>query len=79
MINIEINAHYLIFWTQIYNCLAAKVIYTNKASSVAIILYILGLSFNFFSDSRTLKFLKVKCNPVNKKIVAKSILLCFFR
>ena len=28
------------------------------------------LKFNFFSDRRTLKFLKVKCNPVNKKTLA---------
>ena len=43
MFKIELNAHYLIFWTQIYNFLAAQVIYTNNASDVTLIFYILGL------------------------------------
>ena len=62
-----------IIWTQIYNFLAVQVIYTNYASDVMLIFYILGLSSIFiFFDRRTLKFLKMLCNPTNKKIVALS-------
>ena len=63
MFKIELNSHYLDFWTQIYNFLVVWVIYTNYASNVTLIFYILGLSsifiFIFFSDCRTLKFLKM--------------------
>ena len=38
---------YLIFWTQIYNFLPVGVIYTNYASDVMLIFYILGLSSIF--------------------------------
>ena len=65
----------MICWTQIYNFLAAKAIYTNKASNVIVILYILGLN-SIFSDHRTLKFLKVKCNPTNKKMWPETIHCC---
>ena len=34
MIQIEIRVHYLIFWTQIYNCPDVQVIDTNIASEV---------------------------------------------
>ena len=58
MFKIELNAHYLNFWTQIYNFLVIWVIYTNYASDVTLIL---GLSsifiYLFFFDRRTLKFL----------------------
>ena len=58
----------MIFWTQIYNFLVVWVIYTNDASNVTLTFCILGLSFFvFFSDHHTLKFLKVWCNPTNKK------------
>ena len=45
---------------------------TNNASNVYIYFVHFGLKFNFyfFSDRCTLKFLKVKCNPTNKEIVA---------
>ena len=48
MIKIEINDHYLIFWTQIYNFFAVQVINTNNASNVMMILYLLDLSSIFF-------------------------------
>ena len=47
MFKIELNAHYLIFWTQIYNFLAVQVIYTNNASNVVLFFYMLGLSSIF--------------------------------
>ena len=63
MFKIEVNAHYLIFWTHIYNFHAVQVIYTNYVSDVTVIFYILGLSsifiFIFFSNRRTSKFLKM--------------------
>ena len=42
MFKIELNSHYLDFWTQIYNFLVVWVIYTNYASNVMLIFYILG-------------------------------------
>ena len=54
---IELNVHYLNFWTQIYNFLAVEVICTNYASDVTLIFYILGLSSNFiFIFFRSLHF-----------------------
>ena len=47
MFKIEVNAHYLIFWTHIYNFHAVRVIYTNYVSGVTVIFYILGLSSIF--------------------------------
>ena len=47
MFKIEVNAHYLIFWTNIYNFHAVRVIYTNYVSDVTVIFYILGLSSIF--------------------------------
>ena len=63
----------MFFWTQIYNFLAVQIIYTNNASDVMLISYILGLSsifIYFFADRWTLIFLKVWCNPTNRKIMA---------
>ena len=48
MIKSEISAHYLVFWTQIYNFLAVQVIKTYYISNVTIILYILGLRSIFY-------------------------------
>ena len=45
MFKIELNAHYVIFWTQIYNDLIVRLS--------------LSFIFIFFSDRRTLKFLKM--------------------
>ena len=59
MFKIEVNAHYVIFQTHIYNFHAGRVIYTNYVSDATVIFYILGLSSIFFSDRRTLKFLKM--------------------
>ena len=46
----ELNAHYLIFWTRIYNFLFVWVICTNYASDIMLNFYILVLSsiFIFF-------------------------------
>ena len=44
---IELHVHYLIFWTQIYNFLAVQVIYTNYASNVMVLFFILCLSSIF--------------------------------
>ena len=54
MFQIEVNAHYLIFWTHICNFHAVRVIYTNYVSNSTVIFYILGLSsilFLFFFRS----------------------------
>ena len=57
MFKIKLNAHYLIFWTQIYNFFAVRVIYTNNASDFMLIFYVLGLSLIFiFIFFRSLYF-----------------------
>ena len=48
MFNIELNARYLTVLTQIYNFLDVWVIYTNYASNVMLIFYILTLGETFF-------------------------------
>ena len=57
MFKIELKAHYLICWTQIYNFLAVRVIYSNYASDIKLIFYILGSSSIFiFNFVRSLHF-----------------------
>ena len=50
--------------------------------NVPLILYVLGsnsIFILFFSDRRTLKFLKGKCNPTNKKSLAlPTLLICVY-
>ena len=74
IIKIAINAPYLVSLNSNLNFFCTS---HNNASNVAFILYIFGLQFNFyfyfFSRSphfEWVKFLRVKCNPTNKKIVA---------
>ena len=54
MFKIELNAHYLIFWTQIYHFLALQVIHTNDTSDVMQVcssFYILWAQVQFFFQS----------------------------